>query len=131
VEKAYKFSHISIDCGAFIMDDVRAHDRNLEEEWITKYRAAMQTVPDQEGWEARVRRIALSAYGNVATTAQEVKTKILSNKMVIRCVQLASANTPDAVNSEPHFSVLRTMHTLAPQKVRSVGIGEHSAKKAS
>jgi hypothetical protein len=112
------------------MNDLRAHERNLEEEWITKYRTALQAVPNRETWDARLRRIAFHAYDNAASGAQEMKTKILANKTVHRWMRIISSSAQSAVTSPRRAVAARTLQALSPRRSQSVSLQKRSAKKA-
>jgi hypothetical protein len=112
------------------MDNLRAYERSLEEEWIAKYRAALQAVPCRETWEDRMRNKMRRAYDSFTSNAQEIKGKIMANKTVIRWVQFVQPNCEAAVSSTPQFSVIRTLQSLTPKKFHSVGVHDHRARKA-
>jgi hypothetical protein len=119
------------------LEALRARERNLEEEWIAKYRAALQSIPMRETWDDRVHKIAYKVYGSVATSARGVPGKILSSKLVARWIQLMPSRlrttvVPTTVKSPPPLSAVRTIPApaKAPRKSKSVAVRVQSAKKA-
>jgi hypothetical protein len=113
----------------FSLDALRARERSLEEEWISKYRAALLAFPNHETWEDRLHKIAYKVYGDIAESAQQVTAKILSNKVVARCIQFASRSSR-TIPSQPHFSMARTVHASTPRKSHAVGVTAQGTKKA-
>jgi hypothetical protein len=111
------------------LNELRARERNLEEEWISKYRAALQSVPRRETWEERLHTLALQLYRNAALLARETKTKILTSKIVTRWMQVVSVSPSTAANAQPQFSVVRTLEAIKPHKSHD-RLRDQNAKKA-
>jgi hypothetical protein len=112
------------------LNELRAHERNLEEEWISKYRAALQAVPDDEPWDAHLRDIAQKFYGSATSKAQAVWANILSNKTIVRWMQIVMPGTRTAKPSPLPFSVVRTIQAIAPQRSHAVAVRRNTTKKA-
>lgn len=112
------------------LDVLRVRERNLEEEWISKYRAALLATPSHETWENRLHKFAYKVYGSAAAIAHDTKAKILSNRVSVRSMQIVPPAWRTRINPHPRFPVVSPLPAIAPRKTHPVGVSTQNAKKA-